>query len=75
MEETKIRNNATLSDAACYLRLMDFNKPFEEMENDDLDGLYAVAFKRCAYHLTRQGYIDALNIYRNASTKRANKVG
>ncbi len=64
MEENKRRNNSTLSYADCCLRLMDFNRPFEAMENDDLDSIYAVAFKRWAYHLTRQGYIDALNKYR-----------
>ena len=64
MEETKRRNNSTLSYADCCLRLMDFHRPFEAMENDDLDSIYAVAFKRWAYHLTRQGYIDALNKYR-----------
>jgi hypothetical protein len=35
--------------------------PFSEMSNDDLDSIYAIAFGHWAYHLTRQGYIDALN--------------
>jgi hypothetical protein len=61
METTeKRRNNSTLSEIDCCMRLTG-DRPFEDMENDDLDSIYAVAFKRWAYHLTRQGYIDALN--------------
>jgi hypothetical protein len=56
----KRRNNSTLSTIDCYMILTD-DRPFEEMTDDDLDSIYAVAFGRWAYHLTRQGYIDALN--------------
>lgn len=54
------RNNSTLSAADCYLRLTDESRDFESMSDDDLDSIYAVAFSRWAYHLTRQGYIGAL---------------
>lgn len=63
-ETGKPRNNSTLSYVDCCMRLADWNKPFEEMSNDDLDSLYFVAFKSWAYHLTRQAYIDYLNKYR-----------
>ena len=63
-EQGKPRNNSKLAYADCCMRLTDWNRPFEEMSNDDLDSLYAVAFGRWAYHLTRQAYIDALNKYR-----------
>lgn len=63
-------NNSTLSYADCYLRLMDFNRAFESMTDDDLDSLYAVAFQRWAYHMTRQGYINALNKYRNENSNK-----
>jgi hypothetical protein len=63
-KEGQKRNNSTLAYADCCVRLMDWNRPFEAMSNDDLDSLYAVALGRWAYHLTRQGYIDALNQYR-----------
>lgn len=66
----KKMNNSTLSYADCYLRLMDFNRPFESMTDDDLDSLYAVAFQRWAYHMTRQGYINALNKYRNENSNK-----
>jgi hypothetical protein len=54
------RNNSTLSYIDCCMRLTG-DRPFEEMTDDDLDSIYAVAFGHWAYHLTRQGYIDALN--------------
>jgi hypothetical protein len=64
MEEKSLkierRNNSTLSYIDCCMRLTG-DQPFAEMSNDDLDSIYFVAFKRWAYHLTRQGYIDALN--------------
>lgn len=63
-ENGKPRNNSTLAYADCCMRIMDWNRPFEAMSNDDLDSIYAVAFGRWAYHLTRQGYIDALNKHR-----------
>lgn len=66
--ELKNRNNSTLSYADCCLRLMDWDRSFESMSNDDLDSLYAVAFKRWAFHLTREGYINALNKYRNENS-------
>jgi hypothetical protein len=59
-KEEKKRNNSTLSYIDCCMRLTG-DQPFSEMSNDDLDSIYAVAFKHWAYHLTRQGYIDALN--------------
>ena len=62
--EIKRRNNSTLSYVDCCMRLTG-DSPFEEMSNDDLDSIYAVAFKSWAYHLTRQGYIDFLNKRRN----------
>jgi hypothetical protein len=55
----KRRNNSTLSYIDCCMRLTG-DRPFEDMENNDLDSIYFVAFKRWAYHLTRQGYIDSL---------------
>ena len=63
-ETSKKRNNSNLAYVDCCMRLTDWNRPFEEMSNDDLDSLYAVAFGRWAHHLTRQAYIDALNKYR-----------
>lgn len=63
-ETGKPRNNSTLAYVDCAMRLCDWRYNFEKMSNDDLDSLYAVAFGRWAYHLTRQGYIDALNKYR-----------
>jgi hypothetical protein len=60
----KPRNNSKLSFVDCCMRLVDWNRPFEEMSNDDLDSLYFVAFKSWSYHLTRQSYIDYLNKYR-----------
>jgi hypothetical protein len=60
LETNKRMNNSTLSEIDCCMRLTG-DRPFEDMSNDDLDSIYAVAFKRWAYHLTRQGYIDALN--------------
>lgn len=64
MENNK-RNNSTLSYADCCIRLTDESRAFEGMSDDDLDSIYTVAFSRWAYHLTRQGYIDALNKKRN----------
>lgn len=57
----KRRNQSDLSYIDCCMRLTDDSKSFEEMSNDDLDSIYAVALGHWAYHLTRQGYIDALN--------------
>ena len=54
------RNNSKLSYADCILRLTDRSRSFEDMSNDDLDSIYACAFGRWAYHLTREGYIKAL---------------
>lgn len=59
------RNNSTLSYIDCCIRLTDENRAFEGMSNDDLDSIYAVAFGRWAYHMTREGYINALNNKRN----------
>lgn len=55
------RNNSNLSAVDCYLRLSDETRAFESMSDDDLDSIYFIAFGRWAYHLTRRGYIDALN--------------
>jgi len=60
MSEGKKRNNSTLSYADCMLRLSDRSRSFHDMTNDDLDSIYACAFGRWAYHLTRDGYIQAL---------------
>ena len=54
------RNNSTLSYIDCCMRLTG-DQLFENMSNDDLDSIYYVAFNRWAYHLTRDGYISALN--------------
>jgi hypothetical protein len=67
--EQKKRNNSTLSYADCCLRLNDLGRAFEAMSDDDLDSLYAVAFGRWAYHLTRDGYIKALYEYRKNKTE------
>ena len=64
MKEQK-RNSSTLSYADCCM-ILQSTKAFEGFSNDDLDSLYFVAFSRWAYHLTREGYINALNNYRNA---------
>ena len=61
------RNYSTLSYVDCCMRLRDESMFFEDMSNDDLDSLYFIAFKRWAYHLTRQGYINALNKYRESN--------
>lgn len=42
-ETGKPRNNSKLAYVDCCMRLMDWHRPFEEMSNDDLDSLYAVA--------------------------------
>lgn len=60
----KRRNKSTLSYVDCCMRLRDLGRAFESMSDDDLDSLYAVAFGRWAYHLTRDGYIKALYKYR-----------
>lgn len=65
----KRRNNSTLSYVDCCMRLHDLERSFESMSNDDLDSLYAVAFGRWAYHLTRDGYIKALYEYRKNKTE------
>jgi hypothetical protein len=59
------RNNSDLSPADCWNRLTNERYKFEEMSDDDLDSIYAIAFSGWAYHLTRQAYIDAL--YRERS--------
>lgn len=58
------RNNSKLGYVDCCMILADWSRPLEAMSDDDLDSLYTVAFSRWAHHLTRQGYIDALNKYR-----------
>lgn len=60
-ETPKRRNNSDLSAADCYLRLTDESRAFEGMSNDDLDSIYAIAFGRWAYHMSREGYIRSLN--------------
>jgi hypothetical protein len=72
MKETK-RNNSTLSYIDCCMRLTG-PLPFEDMSNDDLDSIYAVAFEHWAYHLTRQGYIDKLNKKREDLLQKAEDV-
>jgi len=67
--EQKRRNNSPLSYADCCMRLNDLSRAFESMSDDDLDSLYAVAFGRWAYHLTRAGYIKALYEYRKNKTE------
>jgi hypothetical protein len=64
------RNNSQLSYVDCCMRLYDESRPFEEMSDDDLDSIYAIAFNRWAYHLTRQAYIDALNAERTKRNSR-----
>lgn len=59
-DQKKHRNNSKLSYIDCIIRLTDEHRPFEDMSDDDLDSIYAVAFGRWAFHLPRQGYIDAL---------------
>ena len=61
METEKRRNNSTLAYGDCMLRLTDYNRPFENMSDDDLDSIYACAFGHWAHHLTREAYIGALN--------------
>jgi hypothetical protein len=63
-KKKKYRNKSELSAADCYLRFGDPSRDFEDMSDDDLDSIYAVVFNRWAYHLTRQGYIDALKAAR-----------
>lgn len=67
-QEGQKRNNSTLSYADCCMRLTDWSYTFEDMSNDDLDSLYVVAFKRWAWHLTREGYIMALNKWRQENS-------
>lgn len=57
---SKKGNSSTLSYADCMLRLSDRSRSFHDMSDDDLDIIYACAFGRWVFHLTRQGYIDAL---------------
>lgn len=61
MSQEKRRNNSTLSYVDCCIRLSDSSRAFEGMSNDDLDSIYAVAFGRWAYHMSREGLINALN--------------
>lgn len=58
-QEIHRRNNSTLGVIDCMMRLTG-DEPFESFSDDDLDSIYAVAFNRWAYHLTRDGYIKAL---------------
>lgn len=60
MKTEKRRNNSTLSYIDCMMRLT-VTTPFEEMTNDDLDSIYASAFGRWAYHMSREGFIISLN--------------
>lgn len=64
----QMRNNSNLSAADCFLRLGDENRCFEDMSDEDLDSIYACAMGHWAYHLTRQGYIDALYKKRESLT-------
>jgi hypothetical protein len=57
--QCKRRNNSTLSYVDCCMRLTG-DRSFYEMSNDDLDSIYFVAYNRWAWHMTRQGLIDAL---------------
>lgn len=68
-DSEKRRNNSTLSYVDCCMRLNDLSWAFESMSDDDLDSLYAVAFGRWAYHLTRDGYIKSLYEYRKNKTE------
>ena len=56
----RIRNNSKLTYDDCMIQLTG-EQSFNTMLDDDLDSIYACAFNRWAYHLTRQGYIDSLN--------------
>jgi hypothetical protein len=71
MKTPKRRNNSTLGYIDCCMRLTG-NLPFDEMSNDDLDSIYFVAFERWAWHLTRQGYIDALDKRRTELLENSN---
>ncbi len=64
----EMRNNSTLSAADCFLMLGDDSRRFEDMSDEDLDSIYACAMGHWAYHLPRQGYIDALYKKRNSLT-------
>lgn len=68
------RNKSTLSPADCYNRLANENYSFELMSDDDLDSIYYIAYERWAYHLTRQGYIDALYKKRSELQNRMNAI-
>lgn len=69
------RNNSTLAYIDCIMRLTG-DRSFHEMSNDDLDSIYFSAFGRWAWHMTRQGYIDALNKCRDelANKNSINKI-
>jgi len=54
------RNNSTLAYIDCIMRLTG-DQSFHEMSNDDLDSIYFSAFGHWAHHMTRQGFINALN--------------
>ena len=54
------RNNSKLAYVDCCMRLIG-DQPFSEMSNDDLDSIYFVTFNHWAYHMSREGYINALN--------------
>lgn len=66
--EERRRNNSTLSYVDCCIRLGDLSTTFESMSDDDLDSLYAVAYGRWAYHMTRDGFIKSLYDYRKKQT-------
>lgn len=63
------RNNSELSYIDCMIRLTDESRDFEDMTTDDLDSIYFCAFGRWAYHMTRDGYINALKNKRNELSK------
>lgn len=68
IEKVKMRCNSKLSYVDCCMRLMgDTN--FNSMSNDDLDALYFVAYKRWAFHQTRESLIKSLNQYVNNKNK------
>lgn len=61
------RNNSTLSYVDCCMRLTG-DRSFYGMSNDDLDSIYFIAFGNWAWHMTRQGFIDALSKRREELT-------
>lgn len=65
-EKSKVahRNKSTLSYLQCFQIVSNASLNFDDMKYEDLDCLYAAVNGNWAYHLTRQGYIDSLNIKR-----------